>query len=152
MTKKPMTLRVGDREYTIANWAKIKGKKRSTFYARHKDGWPPAQVIGEEPRPKYQLLPHQIPKPRKGPKPRKNTLTEPVEITLLTKSVIMTDSKATGAAAGEVRRRAGLSMQQASESLGLALSQVHDLEHGHTKWTQRHIDHFNEVAKGWVKQ
>jgi len=148
--RKAVTLRVGDREFLLANWAKITGVHRNTLYARIKAGWTPEEVIGEKDRPQPQ------PKDRgpKGPaKIRPNNLTQAVEIHYVSKTVtkVVPDNKAIGQAAREVRKLAGLSLAQASVTLGMTLMKLWEMESGRTKWKQKDIDKFNQISKGWVK-
>jgi hypothetical protein len=144
-----VSLRVGDRELLLSNWAKLTGVNRGTLYSRIKAGWTPEQVIGEEARPRVKAKPRSL----KGkPKPRKNRLMEVAQVELITKTVttVVTDDKEIGKAAKAIRILAGLSLSQAAISLGWTLMHVWEMERGRTKWKQKHIDHFNNVARGWV--
>ncbi len=145
-----ISLKVGTREFLLTNWAKIKGISREALYFRMKSGWTPEQVIGEEPRPKREAKPRRTVRNPQGPRPRENKLIEPVRLRAKLKAVVITDHKATGKAAKEIRKLAGLSQDDAVKSLGWSLAKISEMERGQTKWTQKHIDHFNEVAKGWV--
>jgi DNA-binding transcriptional regulator YiaG len=149
--KPPISLRVGDREYLLTNWAKMKGISREALYFRMKSGWTPEQIIGEEPRPKREAKPRKTVRNPQGPRPRENKLIEPVRLRAKLKAVVITDHKATGEAAKEIRKLAGLSQEDAVKSLGWSLAKISEMERGQTKWKQKDIDHFNKVAKGWVK-
>ena len=65
-------------------------------------------------------------------------------------TVVAIDNAATGRRMREIRQMAGLSMDQAAEALGWTSNQIFKLEKGRVKWRQKHIDHVNKVAKGWV--
>jgi len=150
--RQQVSLRVGDREFLLTNWAKIKGIARETLYGRLKAGWTPEQIIGEEPRPLREVKPRKLASKPQGPRHRENKLMEPAELQLVRKTVIVTDHEAIGKAAAAIRRQAGLSMEQARKSLGWTISTVYEMEHGRTCWKQKHIDHFNAVAATWVVQ
>ena len=149
--KTPLSLRVGDRELLLTNWSKIKGIARETLYGRLKAGWTPEQIVGEELRPQRERKPRKSKaKNPQGPKRRENKLTEPIELRLELKTVVVTDHEATGRAAKKIRSLAGLSMEQAHKTIGWTLSQLWGMEAGRTSWKQKHIDQFNKAVKGWV--
>ena len=135
-------LKVGDKTLSVSNWSKLRNIRKKTIYDRIRAKWPPEQIIGLEPRPSRT--------DHVGPRPRKNKLTEPVELKEVVRIVEVIDHILTGRAAREIRNRAGLSIDQAAESLGWTMSSLWEMEMGRTKWRQKRIDHFNEVAKGWV--
>lgn len=136
-------LTIGNQTLTISNWAKVTGISRKTIYERTRAGWTPLQATGREAPPwKTWHL---------GPKPRKNKLTEFSRLEAATVTVVAIDNVATGRRMREIRQMAGLSMDQAAEALGWTSNQIFKLEKGRVKWRQKHIDHVNKVAKGWVE-
>jgi DNA-binding XRE family transcriptional regulator len=146
---KSISLRVGDREFLIGNWCKITGIPLNTLYGRVKAGWTPEEVIGEKERPRSNLVPRREFGP---PKARENNLTEHVEIRVVKKVITkeVVDNEAIGQAAREIRIKAGLSLDQASDRLGISLGSLHKLEKGTSNWTAKKIENFNQVSKGWV--
>jgi len=142
MAQQTKQLTVGNQTLSVSNWSKITGIRKKTLHDRIRANWSPEQIIGREQRP---CRTDHI-----GPRPRTNTLTEPVELKEVVRVVEVIDHILTGRAAREIRTQAGLSIDQAAESLGWTMSSLWEMEMGRTKWRQKRIDHFNEVAKGWV--
>lgn len=146
MPNNGISLEIDGKELTITNWSKITKVNRKTIYCRHVAGWTPRQCVGFDPPP-YRCWRRG----KLGPKPRKNNLTEFSPIQLATVNVVAVDNVATGQAVKEIRKRAGLSMEQAADLLGWGHGRMWKLEKGEIQWKQKHIDHFNTVAKGWVQ-
>jgi transcriptional regulator with XRE-family HTH domain len=68
----------------------------------------------------------------------------------VTKTIEVLDSQEIGRQALAVRKAAGLSRDQAAQSLGLKPNALYRLERGEQPWKPEVLERFNEVAKGWV--
>jgi transcriptional regulator with XRE-family HTH domain len=68
----------------------------------------------------------------------------------VTKTIEVLDSEEIGRQALAVRKAAGLSRDQAAQSLGLRPNALYRLERGEQPWRPEVLERFNEVAKGWV--
>jgi transcriptional regulator with XRE-family HTH domain len=77
-------------------------------------------------------------------------LTEFQGLAPVTKTIEVLDSEEIGRQAIAVRKAAGLSRDQAAKDLGLKPNALYRLERGEQAWRPEVLDHFNEVAKGWV--
>jgi hypothetical protein len=135
-------LTAGGKTLSIGNWAKVTGIIYRVIHRRYKSGWTHAQCVGIDPPPPV--------KHKSGPRCRCNNLTEVIVLQPVVRLVEQIDYEATGLAARRIRKKAGLSIDEACESLGWGSSKLQNMETGCIKWTLDCIEHFNEVAKGWV--
>jgi len=127
---------------SIRDWAAITGIAHHTIYDRFVNNkWPAEEALGFVPRVTRRPI---------GAFQRVSKLTEFQGLAAVTKTVEVLDSKAIGKQAMAVRKTAGLSRDQAANSLGLRPNTLYRLERGEQPWKPCVLERFNEVAKGWV--
>ena len=127
---------------SIRDWAAITGIAHQTIYDRFVNNkWPALEALGFTPRVTRRAI---------GPFKRASKLTEFQGLSPVTKTVEVLDSEEIGRQALAVRKAAGLSRDQAAQSLGLKPNALYRLERGEQPWKPEVLERFNEVAKGWV--
>ena len=127
---------------SIRDWSAITGIAHHTIYDRFVNNkWPAMEALGFEPRVTRRAI---------GPFKRASKLTEFHGLAAVTKTVEVLDSEEIGRQALAVRKAAGLSRDQACQSLGLRPYALYRLERGEQAWNPEVLERFNEVAKGWV--
>ena len=127
---------------SIRDWAAITGIAHHTIYDRFVNNkWPALEALGFKER---------VTRRATGPFKRVSKLTEFQGLAPMTKTIEVLDSEEIGRQALAVRKAAGLSRDQAAQSLGLKPNALYRLERGEQSWKPEVLEHFNEVAKGWV--
>ena len=127
---------------SIRDWAAITGIAHHTIYDRYVNNkWPALEALGFTPRVTRRAI---------GPFKRASKLTEFHGLASVMKTVEVLDSEEIGRQAMAVRKAAGLSRDQACQSLGLKPNALYRLERGEQPWEPEVLERFNEVAKGWV--
>ena len=120
----------------VVQWAAETGKKPNVILARIALDWTVGEALGFVPRRRNHR--------------RKNNLREFPGLKVVTKTIELIDRKAMGKQAREIRSKAGKTLREASEALGMTISGLDHLEVGRRKWTAELINRFNAVAAGWV--
>ena len=127
---------------SIRDWSAITGIAHHTIYDRYVNNkWPALEALGFKPRVTRRAI---------GPFKRASKLTEFHGLAAVMKTTEVLDSKEIGRQAMAVRKAAGLSRDQAAQSLGLKPNALYRLERGEQPWKPEVLERFNEVAKGWV--
>lgn len=127
---------------SIRDWSAITGIAHHTIYDRYVNHkWPALEALGFKPR---------VTRRATGPFKRASKLTEFHGLSAVMKTVEVLDSEEIGRQALAVRKAAGLSRDQACQSLGLRPYALYRLERGEQPWRPEVLERFNEVAKGWV--
>jgi hypothetical protein len=127
---------------SIRDWSAITGIAHHTIYDRFVNNkWPALEALGFKERVTRRAI---------GPFKRVSKLTEFQGLAPVTKTIEVLDSEEIGRQALAVRKAAGLSRDQAAKDLGLKPNALYRLERGEQAWRPEVLDHFNEVAKGWV--
>jgi hypothetical protein len=127
---------------SIRDWAAITGIAHHTIYDRFVNNkWPALEALGFKPRVTRRAI---------GPFKRVSKLTEFQGLAPVTKTIEVLDSEEIGRQALAVRKAAGLSRDQAAQLLGVRPYVLYRLERGEQSWKPEVLEHFNEVAKGWV--
>jgi hypothetical protein len=127
---------------SIRDWAAITGIAHHTIYDRFVNNkWPALEALGFKER---------VTRRATGPFKRVSKLTEFQGLAPVTKTIEVLDSEEIGRQAIAVRKAAGLSRDQAAQSLGLKPNALYRLERGEQPWKPEVLERFNEVAKGWV--
>jgi hypothetical protein len=127
---------------SIRDWAAITGIAHHTIYDRYVNNkWPALEALGFQPRVTRRAI---------GPFKRTSKLTEFHGLSAVTKTIEVLDSEEIGRQALAVRKAAGLSRDQAAQSLGVQPYVLYRLERGEQSWKPEVLERFNEVAKGWV--
>jgi hypothetical protein len=127
------------RTQSLAKWSEERKLNPARIAMRIANGWPMEQALGFVPR-------------QRKKKPRTNQLTDFCGLTVVTKTIELIDCKAMGKQVRQIRDKAGKTLREASEALGMTISGLDHLEVGRLKWTTELIDRFNAVAAGWVVQ
>ena len=125
------------RTQSLAKWSEERKLNPARIAMRIANGWPMEQALGFVPR-------------QREKKPRTNQLTDFPGLTVVTKTIELIDCKAMGKQVRQIRDKAGKTLREASEALGMTISGLDHLEVGRRKWTTELIDRFNAVAAGWV--
>ena len=127
---------------SIRDWSAITGIAHHTIYDRYVNNkWPALEALGFKPRVTRRAI---------GPFRRASKLTEFHGLAAVMKTVEVLDSEEIGRQAMAVRKAAGLSRDQACQSLGLRPYALNRLERGEQPWKPEVLERFNAVAKGWV--
>jgi hypothetical protein len=127
---------------SIRDWSAITGIAHHTIYDRYVNNkWPALEALGFKPRVTRRAI---------GPFRRASKLTEFHGLAAVMKTVEVLDSEEIGRQAMAVRKAAGLSRDQACQSLGLRPYALYRLERGEQPWKPEVLERFNAVAKGWV--
>jgi hypothetical protein len=127
---------------SIRDWAAITGIAHHTIYDRYVNNkWPALEALGFTPRVTRRAI---------GPFKRASKLTEFHGLAAVMKTTEVLDSEEIGRQALAVRKAAGLSRDQACQSLGLRPYMLYRLERGEQAWKPEVLERFNEVAKGWA--
>jgi hypothetical protein len=127
---------------SIRDWAAITGIAHHTIYDRFVNNkWPALEALGFKER---------VTRRATGPFKRVSKLTEFQGLAPVTKTIEVLDSEEIGRQALAVRKAAGLSRDQAAQSLGVRPYVLYRLERGEQPWRPEVLERFNEVAKGWV--
>ena len=127
---------------SIRDWSAITGISHQAIYDRFiNNKWTALEALGFTPR---------VTRRATGPFKRVSKLTEFQGLSPVTKTVEVLDSEEIGRQALAVRKAAGLSRDQAAQSLGLKPNALYRLERGEQPWKPEVLERFNEVAKGWV--
>jgi hypothetical protein len=127
---------------SIRDWSAITGIAHRTIYDRFVNNkWPALEALGFKER---------VTRRATGPFKRVSKLTEFQGLAPVTKTIEVLDSEEIGRQALAVRKAAGLSRDQAAQSLGVRPYVLYRLERGEQAWRPEVLEHFNEVAKGWV--
>lgn len=140
----PIKIKAKGNLLSIRDWSAITGIGHRTIYQRYVcNRWPAEEALGF----KKRVTPQ-----RTGPIKRKKQLVEFNGLTIVTKTIEVIDSEEIGRLAKTVRKTAGLSRDEAAITLDWNPYTLYRLERGEQSWTQDVLDHFNEVAKGWVTE